>query len=166
ASCIGVTPKIMETRASTHIPIIAQYARLYDVDPTLVKAIITVESCFDKYAVSRAGAKGLMQLMPDTAKGLGVYNVFNPKDNMRGGIRYFRQMMDRFQQDTKLALAAYNAGPLAVEKYKGVPPYPETEGYVKKVLLYYSKYGGKTNDAKQKEDADKTEASKHAEQSS
>ncbi len=140
ASCKGVTPRILEDRASNHMPHISQYADFYKVDSRLVKAIITVESCFDTQAVSRVGAQGLMQLMPATAKHMGVHNSFDAKDNIRGGVRYFSKMLARFNDDTKLALAAYNAGPGAVEKYSGIPPYKETQHYVERVLMYYEKY--------------------------
>jgi soluble lytic murein transglycosylase-like protein len=140
AACQGVTPSVLKQRAKSHTPIIKQIAHLYKVDHQLVKAIISVESCFDKYAVSSVGAKGLMQLMPLTAKSMGVHNAFDAKDNLRGGIRYFSMMMKRFDNNTELALAAYNAGPQAVKKYKGIPPYKETQRYVKKVLNYYQRY--------------------------
>jgi soluble lytic murein transglycosylase-like protein len=130
----------MAQRAATHAPAIDQYSRLYGVDGLLIKAIVSVESCFDRYAVSRVGAKGLMQLMPATAKKLGVHNVFDANDNLRGGIRYFSEMLTQFGQDVQLALAAYNAGPGAVEKFKGIPPYKETQNYVKRVLEYYARY--------------------------
>ena len=135
-SCSGS----IEDRARDHMPIIKQYARLYGVSIELIKAIITVESCFDRYAVSRVGAKGLMQLMPATADSMGVHNIFNAKDNIRGGTRYFRQMLEEFEFDVELALAAYNAGPNAVKKYNGIPPYDETQKYVKKVIKYYYNY--------------------------
>ena len=142
ASCRGTTENSMETRAKDHEPVIRQYSDLYGVDKTLIKAIIRVESCFDRYAVSRVGAKGLMQLMPATADLMGVYNVFNAKDNIKGGTRYFRQMLELFEYNIELALAAYNAGPTAVQKYKGIPPYSETQNYVKKVIKYYNRYAG------------------------
>ncbi len=135
-SCTGS----ISTRARDHAPIIQQYSDLYGVNQKLIKAIITVESCFDRYAVSRVGAKGLMQLMPETAKSMGVHNVFNAKDNIRGGTRYFRQMLELFEFNVELALAAYNAGPNAVKKHKGIPPYRETQGYVKKVIQHYNRY--------------------------
>ncbi len=140
SACHGITSKILERRAKNHMPAIKLFAKRYDVDHRMVKAIIRVESCFDKYAVSRVGAKGLMQLMPATADNMGVYNVFDAMDNIRGGTRYFSMMMKRFNQNAKLALAAYNAGPHAVEKYKGIPPYAETQKYVKRVLNYYQRY--------------------------
>lgn len=135
-SCSGS----IANRAKDHAPIIQQYSKLYGVSKELIKAIITVESCFDRYAVSRVGAKGLMQLMPQTAELMGVYNVFNAKDNIRGGTRYFRQMLELFEFDLELALAAYNAGPNAVKKYNGIPPYSETQKYVKKVIKHYNSY--------------------------
>ena len=135
-SCTGS----ISNRAKDHAPIIQQYSDLYGVNEQLIKAIITVESCFDRYAVSSVGAKGLMQLMPQTAKLMGVHNVFNAKDNIRGGTRYFRKMLELFEFDVELALAAYNAGPGAVKKYDGIPPYRETQGYVKKVLKHYNNF--------------------------
>ena len=142
ASCRGVTLNSLELRAKDHEPVIRQYSDLYGVNDKLIKAIIMVESCFDRYAVSRVGAKGLMQLMPQTADLMGVYNVFNAKDNIKGGTRYFRKMLELFEYDVELALAAYNAGPNAVQKYKGIPPYSETQKYVKKVIKYYNRYAG------------------------
>lgn len=135
-SCSGS----IEARAKDHAPIITQYSDLYGVNEQLIKAIITVESCFDRYAVSSVGAKGLMQLMPATADLMGVYNVFNAKDNIRGGTRYFRQMLELFEFDLELALAAYNAGPGAVQRYNGIPPYKETQNYVKKVIKRYNSF--------------------------
>ncbi|MGH8504267.1 MAG: lytic transglycosylase domain-containing protein [Gammaproteobacteria bacterium] len=140
SSCAGVTHAIMQQRALTHSPVIEQYAQIYGVDARMIKAIISVESCFDRHAVSRVGAKGLMQLMPATAQELGVYDAFNANDNMRGGIRYFSEMLSRFDKNTEFALAAYNAGPRAVEKYNGIPPYEATQQYVKRVLEYYERY--------------------------
>jgi soluble lytic murein transglycosylase-like protein len=145
ASCTGKTPKALERRSQQFLPVIKEYAETYKIDYLLIKAMITVESCFDSYAVSRVGAKGLMQLMPETAKRMGVYNIFNAKDNIRGGVRYFSQMLQRFGHNSKLALAAYNAGPQAVEKYKGVPPYKETQNYIKRVMDYYQKYSRKVD---------------------
>ncbi len=135
-SCTGS----ISNRAKDHAPIIQQYSDLYGVNEQLIKAMIAVESCFDRYAVSSVGAKGLMQLMPQTADLMGVHNVFNAKDNIRGGTRYFRQMLELFEFDVELALAAYNAGPTAVKKYNGIPPYKETQRYVKKVLKHYNNF--------------------------
>ncbi len=116
-------------------------ARANRLQPALVKAVIAAESNFDPDAVSRKGAQGLMQLMPKTARDLGVENPFHPVDNVRGGSRYLRRMLDRYG-DVERALAAYNAGPTAVDRYGGVPPYRETRDYVKRVLTYYRHYHG------------------------
>jgi soluble lytic murein transglycosylase len=114
-------------------------ARANNLPPALVKAVIAAESRFDTAAVSRAGAQGLMQLMPETARKLGVDDPFRPDENVRGGARYLRAMLDRYG-DMARALAAYNAGPTAVDQYRGVPPYRETRDYVKRVLTYYRHY--------------------------
>ena len=105
----------------------------HGVSPDLVKAVIAVESEFDQYAVSSKGARGLMQLMPDTARRLGVADTFDARQNILAGTQYLRMMLDQFAGDIELALAAYNAGPGAVQRYGGVPPYRETRGYVSKV---------------------------------
>lgn len=109
----------------------------YGVDSKLIKALVQQESGFNPNAKSKAGALGLMQLMPSTAKGLGVTDPMNPKQNIEGGVKYFKSMLDRFHGNTILALAAYNAGPNAVSKYDGVPPYKETQNYVKSILKNY-----------------------------
>ena len=115
-------------------------AGAWGVDPALVKAIIANESGFDANATSRTGAQGLMQLEPSTAAELGVSNAYDPAQNVWGGTRYIRGLLDRFHGDVRLAVAAYNAGPQAVEKYNGVPPYAETQSYVQNVLGSYEKY--------------------------
>ena len=115
-------------------------AGAWGVDPALVKAIIANESGFDANATSQTGAQGLMQLEPATAAGLGVTNSYDPAQNVWGGTRYIRGLLDRFHGDMRLAVAAYNAGPQAVEKYGGVPPYAETQSYVQNVLGSYEKY--------------------------
>ena len=120
--------------------IIIQTAIRYQVDPALVKAIIMAESGYNPRAISKKGAKGLMQLMPKTAQDLGVEDSFNPQQNISGGVRYFKQLMNRFNGDFKLALAAYNAGSTTVRRYKGVPPFKATKHYIKKVFKYYQLY--------------------------
>ncbi len=119
---------------------IRRYSRRYNVDPSLIKAIIHTESYFDHRAVSMAGAQGLMQLMPGTAKDLRVANPFNPRENIDGGTRYFRSLLDSFGNNLVLSLAAYNAGPGLVKRTGGVPNIPETERYIVKVLKQYKLY--------------------------
>ena len=125
--------------------IIRQAARRFQVDPLLIKAVIKAESDFDRKAVSHKGARGLMQLMPDTADAMKVRDPFDPEENIFGGTRYLSHLLERFKNNKKLALAAYNAGPEKVENYKGIPPYAETRTYVKRVLAHYEKLktGGK-----------------------
>jgi soluble lytic murein transglycosylase-like protein len=117
-------------------PLVEQYAGKAGVSSSLVKAVIKAESGGNPQAVSSAGAKGLMQLMPATAKGLGVNNPLNPAENIAGGSKYLGQLMKKYRGNKELALAAYNAGSGTVAKYGGVPPYKETQNYVKKVLKY------------------------------
>jgi hypothetical protein len=112
---------------------VEEAARLQQVSPDLVRAIIAVESEFDQWAVSSKGARGLMQLMPDTARRLGVADSFDARQNIFAGTQYLRILLDQFGGDVDLALAAYNAGPTSVLRYGGVPPYRETRGYVQKV---------------------------------
>jgi len=106
----------------------------YDVDPALVQAVVRVESAFNPSAVSRKGAGGLMQLMPRTASALGVFDRFDPRENIRGGVRHLRYLLDRYRGNVAMAIAAYNAGEGAVDLHRGIPPYPETEQYVQRVL--------------------------------
>lgn len=120
--------------------LIAQSARAWHVDGALVKAVVANESAFDPDATSGTGAQGLMQLEPQTARALGVRDPYDPAANIGGGTRYLRGLLDRFHGDVALALAAYNAGPGAVEKYGGLPPYAETRAYVENVLESYRRY--------------------------
>jgi len=120
--------------------IITQATRRFNVDPLLVKAVIKAESDFDQMAISPKGAQGLMQLMPQTADAMEVSNPFNPEENIFGGTRYLSLLLKRFKQDKTLAIAAYNAGPEAVKTYGGVPPFPETQSFVAKVLDFHKQY--------------------------
>ena len=120
--------------------LIADKSYQYGLDPALVKAVIAVESDFNPRAVSEKGAMGLMQLMPLTAKDLGVSNTFDPTANVDGGVRYLRYLLDYFNWDIELALAAYHAGKSRVERHLGIPPIPATHAYVKKVKTTYSNY--------------------------
>lgn len=117
-------------------------ARKHGINPELAAAVVKAESGFNPLAQSRVGAKGLMQLMDGTARSLGVTNAFDPAQNLDGGIRFLKSLLQRFNGDTRLALAAYNAGPGAVEKYNGIPPYQETRDYVSRVLGYWQSFGG------------------------
>ncbi len=126
-----------KSRAS-YRQIIYSAADKYNIDPALINAVIRVESNWDTNAVSRKGAKGLMQLMPATAKKMNVKNPFNPEENIEGGIKYLRYLLDKYNGDLSLALAAYNAGPQKIEQFRGIPPIKETKQYVKRVLLLYS----------------------------
>lgn len=119
--------------------LIGQVAQQEGLDPNLLKAVVAIESKFDTTSVSTKGAVGLMQLMPDTARLLGVNDRFNPEQNLRGGARYLRQMMERYPESLSLALAAYNAGPSTVSRFGGVPPFPATKRYINNVLSYFAK---------------------------
>lgn len=119
---------------------IRQAAALYHMPEALIRAVIHVESSYDPNATSSVGAKGLMQLMPNTAKGMGVANIVDPRQNIFGGVRFLRVLANRFAGDLVLTIAAYHAGAGAVRKYKGVPPYQTTRRYIKMVLGRYYKY--------------------------
>ena len=133
ASGATAAPVTRRTRATEFDSLIVQHAEANKINPVLVRAVIEAESAFNPRAVSHVGAMGLMQLMPGTAKELGVVDPFDPDDNIRGGTKYLRTLLDRFDNNVDLALAAYNAGPGAVERYDGVPPYRETRNYVAKI---------------------------------
>lgn len=120
--------------------IIRRHATSYGLEEALVKAVIKVESDYQPRTVSRKGAQGLMQLIPSTAKLVRVANPFDPSENIRGGSEYLRKMLDMFDDDLELALAAYNAGPTTVKRYGGIPPYNETQNYVKRVKRYLDIY--------------------------
>jgi soluble lytic murein transglycosylase-like protein len=121
-------------------PVIRETAKRYSVDHALVKAVIKAESNFDPLAISRAGAKGLMQLMPGTANALHVDDPFHPEDNIEGGVRHLRYLFDLFNGNLHLVLAAYNAGEEAVFRYNDIPPYRETRTYIQRVLKYFRNY--------------------------
>ena len=120
--------------------LISEFSKKYQVDFALIKAIIRAESGFNSFAVSRKGARGLMQLMPETALRMKVSNIFNPRENIEGGVRYFKYLLSLFDNDLRLSLAAYNAGENVVGELRSIPPYRETIDYVKKVLSYYQSY--------------------------
>lgn len=119
--------------------LIEETAVRHQLEPALVKAVVATESAFDPNAVSRVGAQGLMQLMPKTAHRLGVVDPFDPRQNLDGGVRYLKQMLNIFG-DIQLALAAYNAGPGAVKRYRGIPPYKETQAYVRRIVARLRAY--------------------------
>ncbi len=120
--------------------LISEFSRKYQVDFALIKAIIRAESGFNPLAISRKGAKGLMQLMPETAQRVNVSNVFNPRENIEGGVRHIKYLLSLFNNDLRLSLAAYNAGENIVGELRSIPPYRETVDYVKRVLSFYQSY--------------------------
>ena len=125
--------------------LIEEYSAKNGLDADFVKAVVRQESGFNPKATSKCGAMGLMQLMPATAQGLGVTNAYDAEQNIAGGTKYLKGLMDRFDNNKELALAAYNAGPNAVKKYGGVPPYKETQNYVKNIMKTYDNYKGGSN---------------------
>jgi len=128
--------------------LLAGSAARYGFDPGLIQSVVAAESAFDHRAVSRAGARGLMQLMPDTARAYGLKDVQDPASNLEAGVAFLRELVGRFGGDVTLALAAYNAGPEAVARYGGVPPYQETRQYLERIRSYYGddlQRGDRTN---------------------
>ena len=138
----GVLPSASRLTASSIDGLIEAFAAEHSIDSALIRAVIRAESNFNHRAVSRKGAQGLMQLMPATIWRLSVGDAFDPHENIGAGVRYLRQLLDQFQGDLTLTLAAYNAGENAVLRYRGVPPYQETREYVKKVLNQYRRTRG------------------------
>ncbi len=132
------TKKYSNAQTAEYHEIIHEKANAYNIDPSLVKAVIKTESNFNSHAISRKGAMGLMQLMPSTANDLNVQNPFDPEENIEGGVKYLKYLLEKFNGNLTLALAAYNAGPKKVEKYGYVPPITETKQYVNKVLSLYN----------------------------
>jgi soluble lytic murein transglycosylase-like protein len=122
--------------------LIYNVSRRYGVDPNLVKAVVRAESDYNPSAISRAGARGLMQLMPETARLMGVKDIHDPVDNVNGGTRHLSRLIKKYNGELPMALAAYNAGEGAVKRYGRIPPYKETQRYVKKVLKFYDFYSG------------------------
>ena len=124
-------------RLENYNHIISEASRKFQIDQNLIKSVILTESAGNEQALSKANAKGLMQLMDGTADQLGVKNVWNPKENILGGTKYLSDLLRQYDGDLKLALAGYNAGPGSVEKFNGIPPFPETKNYISRVLGYY-----------------------------
>ena len=138
---VGGDPSSFSSKDSgNYDSLISEFSKKYQVDFALIKAIIRTESGFNPRAVSRKGAKGLMQLMPTTAQRMNVSNLFNPRENIEGGVRYFKYLLSLFNDDLRLSLAAYNAGENLVSELRTIPPYRETVDYVRKVLNYYQSY--------------------------
>jgi len=128
------------SRNTRYDRLIKEISQRHNIDPALVKAVIKAESDFNPYAVSKKGARGLMQLMPKTMKDLKVHDPFHPRENINGGVRFLKRLLKRFNNNITLTLAAYNAGPEIVKRYDNIPPYQETQLYVKKVLNYFDLY--------------------------
>ena len=130
---------VLSSPKSKYDDIIKIMARRYNVPPDLIHSIIKAESNYNVRAVSNKGAVGLMQLMPETGKQYGVKDLYDPADNIEGGVKYLKDLVKLYERNTKLVLAAYNAGQVAVKKYNGIPPYPETINYIKSIQASYNK---------------------------
>ncbi|HEX7125998.1 MAG TPA: transglycosylase SLT domain-containing protein [Thermodesulfobacteriota bacterium] len=136
-------PSATQAGVAKYEPLIAEAAARHKVEPALIKAVIRAESNFDPRAISRKGAQGLMQLMPETASLYGLSDPFEPRANIEAGVRHLKRLLEKYDGDLRLALAAYNAGEQAVERYgRRIPPFPETQGYVRTVLRHHEAYGG------------------------
>jgi len=135
----GETKVLSGKRKRGYDKLIARVARAEGLDSALLRAVVETESNYDPNAVSKKGAVGLMQLMPETARGMGVIDPFHPEENLEAGARHLRRLIDKYEGKLALALSAYNAGEEAVERYQGIPPFPETRDYVRKVLEAYDR---------------------------
>ena len=138
-NCTDWTDWQIKQKAQPFNKSILKYSRQYGVDSNLIKSVITAESCFKTKALSHAGARGLMQLIPATAERFGVKNSYSPDQNIRGGVKYLKFLLKRYQGNLEKTIAAYNAGEGKVDRYKGIPPYKETKQYVKNVLKVYAR---------------------------
>ncbi len=136
-NCLKWSARQINRKAYEHRESITKYSRQYRVDSNLIKSVITAESCFKTSALSNKGARGLMQLIPDTAKRFGVKNIYNPEQNIHGGTKYLKFLIERYKGELNKVIAAYNAGEGNVDKYKGIPPFRETKQYVENVLKIY-----------------------------
>lgn len=135
-----IPPNPENPKIAFYYSIIENAANLHRVDPDIIRAIIMVESRYKAGSISKKSANGLMQLMPRTAASLGVKNILDPKENIFAGTKYFRHLLNRFDENVEFALASYNAGPSKVIRHNGIPPYKETQNFVKNVFQYYAYY--------------------------